>query len=626
MSLRKAFKQTAAETYVRFSMEDFAKEISDIGHGSLFTPIKGVSFGIENFADDATTAAAAAEVYKQISKLTQKFGIETYIDASKDVASQHAQIDNQRVAATMAALALSDTRSYIKALKRVSVESHDTSDRNVVNVNNTFSGPYGSIQVLGQDAKFGLENYDEKSHRDFRVVTVGYNLAASRQDEFAERIYPTTVINPIEGGVVQVLPYIAVMKDVFHTVSGQRLENQEVNMVEAYRDPSILDDESTDLIPAVDEAGTNVDFFEDALLYAPDTIVSEQGLTFETAPLKAGINLDLIGNSNANALITKGMLDISDTIDPAGRLSSLFVKIEDKLVEFKVDRMERAKFQPDLVGDTRGVKFDFFSDDLVVTKDTKFIDSTVPTVIAELESRKWNVRLGVYFTGHISLSRGDSRFSSGSCSVVSIHDENGNRIDTKSGSGKDVVDAFGAMNISSFRLQTRFTNTNRRQRGHLLQSRSVQFRHAIPMHSPVTLPMSTLDDSTPGEVIKALTVNTNIRNSNNAVKRLLNYVEQLKAVVGEGFDRPQFGAVEGALSISMRPTYAYKHIHLPDVIDSLKSQDRWEDVCSAILNSVKGVLFPAYRESNIEAVFRVVSGNQDERPMFLFAADKEIAN
>ncbi|MFO5795513.1 hypothetical protein, partial [Klebsiella pneumoniae] len=35
---------------------------------------------------------------------------------------------------------------------------------------------------------------------------------------------------------------------------------------------------------------------------------------------------------------------------------------------------------------------------------------------------------------------------------------------------------------------------------------------------------------------------------------------------------------------------------------------------------------PAHRDSNIEAAFRVISGNQDETPMYLFCSDKEIAN
>ncbi|MBW6072701.1 hypothetical protein KZ856_37635, partial [Pseudomonas aeruginosa] len=195
------------------------------------------------------------------------------------------------------------------------------------------------------------------------------------------------------------------------------------------------------------------------------------------------------------------------------------------------------------------------------------------------------------FSGHISLSRGDSRFTIGEVTIDRILDEDKRRIDLETGDGKALADSIGEMEIVGFDLDTRFTNTNRRQRGHLLQTRALQFRHPIPMHAPVTLPLSTMDEEGPGEVVKALTVNTNIRNSNNAVKRLLNYLAQLKEVTANGFDRPQFGAVEGALSAVMRPTYRYKKLHLPDMIDTLKSQDRWEDVCSAILNAVKGVLF-----------------------------------
>ena len=624
-SLLKQLKNNASHHYERFSMEDFVGELENQGHSSVLAGTNDVKFSLESFADDSRTQQVASDLYAQMSKLTAKFGIENHVDKKNPMMSQR-QVEQQNVAGTMAALACSDQRAYIKALKRVSVENFQPGE-NVVNVKHSFAGGAGAIQVLGQDSKFSLENYDEKSQRDFRVITVGYNLAASRQDEFAERIYPTSVINPIEGGVVQVLPYIAVMKDVYHSVSGQYLANGEVNMVEAYRDPSILDDESTDLVPAIDEAGTNLGFFVDPALVAPVSIATEQGLTYETAPLKTGINLDLMGNSNANVLISKGMLDISDTIDPAGRLRDVYLELEGNLVKFKVDRMERAKFQPDLIGDTRGAKVDFWTDSLLINEQTRFADKSTPAFVADLIANKWTVRMSVYFNAHISLSRGDSRLSHGTVKVAAIIDENGNQIDLTAGAGKTFVDSLAlADSVAAVDFALRFTNTNRRQRGHLLQSRAVQFRHPIPMHAPVTLPMSTLDDGTPTEVIKALTVNTNLRNSNNAVKRLLNYVEQLRTIAGTNVDRPEFGAVEGALSMMMRPTYRYKSLHLPDVIDSLKSQDRWEDVCSAILNTVKGVLFPAYRESNIEAAFRVISGNQDERPMFIFASDKEIAN
>jgi hypothetical protein len=627
---KQMFKADSAATYTRFSMEDFTNELtatagladSILSQGSNLVK----SVGMESFgAVSGDEAKEAQGIYRGLTSLLKRFGFEAHLDGRKEPMTREEQRihDNRITSASIAAIACSNESHYIKALRKVSVESV-SNDPNVFNVTHNFEGAAGSMQVF-QNGQ-GLENYNEKSQRDYRVVTVAYNLGSPVQDEFAERVYPTTIVNPIEGGVVQILPYIAIMKDVHHAVSGVRLENKEVNMVEAYRDPSILDDSSTALIPAISPDNSNVAFFADPLLVPPVTIINDQNLSITTAPLLPGVKIDLMGNSNANLLINKGQLDISDTIDPAGRLKHLYVKFDGKVVKFKVDRMPSAVFQPALVGDTRTSQLVFTTESLPVNGSTKATDESVTAVMAQLAASKWNMRLSCTFTGHVSLSRGDARFSDGGIEVAEIRDEDRNRIDLTTGAGLAMITALGDLEVIGYELDLRFTNTNRRQRGHLLQTRALQFRHPIPMHAPVTLPMSTLDDEGPGEVVKALTVNTNLRNSNNAITRLLNYLGQLKEATGNGFDRPAFGEVEGALSTMIRTTYRYGALHLPDVIDTLTSTDRWSDVCNAILNFAKGKLFPAYRDSNIEAAFRVISGNQDEKPMFLFLADKEIGN
>ncbi|MFO5742336.1 hypothetical protein ACLBPW_30020, partial [Klebsiella pneumoniae] len=78
------------------------------------------------------------------------------------------------------------------------------------------------------------------------------------------------------------------------------------------------------------------------------------------------------------------MLEVSDTIDPAGRLRILFVLLGGYVVKSKVDRLPRAVFQPDLVGDTRNAVIRFDSDDLVVSGDTTFIDGSSYCVIIRL--------------------------------------------------------------------------------------------------------------------------------------------------------------------------------------------------------------------------------------------------
>ncbi|MFO6285082.1 hypothetical protein ACLBVW_36555, partial [Pseudomonas aeruginosa] len=74
------------------------------------------------------------------------------------------------------------------------------------------------------------------------------------------------------------------------------------------------------LLAAQAPAGSDADLFVDEALVPPYTIKNEQNLTITTAPLKANVRLVLMGNSNANLLIQRGMLEVSDLIDPAGRL------------------------------------------------------------------------------------------------------------------------------------------------------------------------------------------------------------------------------------------------------------------------------------------------------------------
>lgn len=606
-----------------FSVQSFVKTLTasgDMVGGVLaINPRLAESIGTEDFGSmGSEDASAAVDLYSNIAHTLETLGFEAY-NVHHKLPARIAE--NQIMAASMAAIGASDEVRYKKALRGLTISK--TSGKEIAG-NVSLSGPYGAVDVFTESA--GLENYNEKSQRDFRVVTIGYNLTAVRQDPFGEALYPTSVVNPTEGGVVQILPYAVVMKDVFHAVTGQRLASEEVNMVEAFRDPSILEDVSTMLTPVVDEQGKNARVFVAPALVAPIELETPHGGVLKTAPLAIGQKFDLIGISNRNQLVAGSVLDITDTIDPALKLKSIIVTIQGKAFRFVSDRIPSAVFQPALIGDTRTSQLHFETEDLVLNGAITAIDGSTTTGLTELKTRKWSARLSVALNGSVSTSKGDTWISATPVILEKLFDEEGNVLARESGDGATVLAELGDIVVVGYELEARFTNTNRRERGHLLQTRALQFRYSIPMHAPITLPLSTMDDEGPGEVVKALTVATNIRNSNNAVTRVLNYTAQLKEVVGNGFDRPKFGAVEGALSALMRPTYRYKKLDLVTALDTIRSSDRWDDVTCAIMNCIKSMLFPAYRDSNIEAVFRTVTGNADERPKFILATDKEIAN
>ena len=614
----------------KFNIQAFVSNMDSAlaGAGSALAikPEMAERISNEDFGQ-ADASDAMNRVFGEIQRGLQSLGFEHY--NSERGASEAVRVgENMSVAAAMGLIGASNESAYKKALL-ASTRVLSTSDTNVITSAGRMHGAAGQIPAFGEGVS--LENYNEKSSRDFRVVTAAYNLASSRQDVFAEAIYRTTLINAQEGGAVQIVPYVALMKDLYHKTTGAKWDTKEVNVVDAYRDPSVLDQESTLLFPAV-TAGNQANF-----VAASDVAVTpkedERGHSFNTAPLKMGAKFDLIGISNHNQLVAGGVLDVGDTIDPAGSLKALYIKAAGngtepaQVLKFMTSKLPSATFVPKLVGDTRLVAVSFETEKLKVTGAKRGVGGGTLEAITDLATAKWTLLIGIKVDGTISVSRGQTHFISGVPTIEGIVDEDGQPVDITSGAGAALVAKLGALTAIGYDLDARFTNTNKRKRGQLIQTRAVQFRYPIWMHSPVTLPLSVMDEQGPGEVARALTVVTDIRNSANAVTAALNYVAQLKEVVGDESAVAQFGDIEGALSIMMRPTYRYFKLDLTaGRLDTIRSGDRWNDVTSAILNTIKGLLFPAYRDSNIESVFQVVSGNIDEKPKFLICTDREIAN
>lgn len=622
-TIKNVFARPQAGSRPQFSLDALVDTLSD-AQKQLNNPLS-VNVSIESFDRlSSEQTASLQDLYGTLESTLNELGFEDYNSVrGADAGRIHS---NQIAAGTLINLAHQDEKRYKDALKTSAIPVQ-SSNPNVISASPVMAGPFGTIPVMTEGR--GLENYNEKSNRDFRVISVAYNLAAARQDAFGEALYPTVVVNPTEGGVTQNLTYAAVMKDVFHQSTGAVFDTEEVNMVEAYRDPSILADESTALFPVVDAQGANLDVFVDAADVAPRTVDTGRGGSVETAPLVIGKQLDLLGVSNRSQLVAANVLDISDTIDPALRLKTIYVKsggLEPIVLAFQVDRMPTAVFQPALVGDSRQANLAFNTEDLVINGDTTAIDGSKNAALNTLTAAGWTIRLGLGVSGSVSLSKGTTVAHATPPSFEKVIATDGSLLALDDAAVAAFLADLGGLTVIGYELEARFTNTNRRERGKLVQTRTMQFRYAIPMHAPITLPMSTMDQDGPGAVVKTLTVSTNIRNSNNAVTRLLNYVSQLKAVTGQGYDRPKFGAVEGALSVMIRPTYSYARLDLETGIDSVRSQDRYDDACSAILNTIVSMLYPAYRESNIEAAFQAITGNADEKPKFIIATDKEIAN
>tara|TARA_B100002019_G_scaffold289204_1_gene304329 strand:- start:839 stop:3097 length:2259 start_codon:yes stop_codon:yes gene_type:complete len=581
--------------------------------------------GLEDFSSSNEAQAQCQEMYESMRTFfaESNTGFENFGDTHR--AEEHARItENAILAATYANISSADELAYRKKCLSMTTVP-DSNDKHVITVAPQLDGPFGSIPMT----TVATENYNEKSQRDFRVVSAMYNLSASRQDPFGEAAYKTVVVNPTEGGVVQNLTYVAVMQDVFHETTGALLDNGEVNMVEAFRNPSILEDKTNRLYPVVAADDRNKQHF--STIVSPRDVVDDHNVTLKTAPLKVNSGkFNLIGISNFALLHQANRLDTTDTIDPALRLKTVNIKVGDgQVVSFMVERLPTAVFTPKLTDDTRKAVLNFDSEDLILSVNSRTHDGTSNAALTQIADANLQIHLSVQVNSTIWTSKGDTTITAQPAMVNRVVEaDTGNTIALSDSSVQAIISALGTLEVDSVEFDSRFTNTNRRKRGQLVQSRTYQFRYPIPMLSPITCLSSTMDEGGPGAVVQALTVAVNVRNSANAVTRLLNYLAQLRDVTDNGtaLVKPSFNRVEGALSIMMRPTYRYQKLDLRDTVDSIRGKDRFEDICSTILNVARSMLYPAYRDSNIEAAFRSVTGNADEKPKFVILTDLEIGN
>lgn len=621
MTLTELFSQAAGESKNVFSAGSFIDRLNmeetqntgvmaSTGYGSKIIAMESLDT-LEEAPRDSLSG-----VFASLKETLYDTAFESY---AQDCGISPKVATDMQTAAGFIAIALEGNdggSAYRQALRTVS-ERAGSLRENEFTIDHQFAGPHGVIPVISN------ENYDEKPSRGYRTLSVAYNLNAARQDPWGEGFYQTFVVNPTEGGVVQELQYTVVMQDAKHKKDGTIYDAKEINLVEAYRDPSILDDSVTRLVPVVNEQAVASAFVSSSLV-APYEVTDGRG-TFKTAPIAVGKRFDLLALGNHDTSANTNIMDISDTLDPSMSLAAIYVKVGTKVIKLITDRLPRAKFQPALVADSRDINLNFESPSLVLTNKTKAVDGTAVPALATLADDE-TLYIYASMNGTISTSKGNGNITAGELLPSALYAQDGQERNLLSGTGLEVSTAFKDAEIVGFDLDARLTNKNRRERGQLLQTRLYRFRHPIPMSSPITHISSTLDPINQGAVVNALTVATNIRNSNNAVTTQLNYAEQLKAIVGTGSPRLRPGEIEGALSLMMRPTYRYQKIHVPDYVDTIRGKDRFDDISQTLINIIKAELFPAYRDSNIENAFRAISGNPDERPKFIIGCDMEIAN
>lgn len=488
----------------------------------------------------------------------------------------------------------------------------------VVGVNQgSVSGSAGSVGY-----GLGIEAFDVVAAGNHFEESVAYNLQAARQDEFGEAFFKTMVVGPDQVYFVATVERLSVFPGFQHKLDGKAVSAGKRNILDGYRDATLMVNEGTDLVPVVD--GVNTSKFV-ATSKVPHATRLIEGNSITTGALKFGEKIDLLGISSHQGLITAGLMNQTDSIDPRVELSKIYVEVNDgtntDVIELDANFMPNRMFLKTQIGagNDSGLRFRTSSFIVSATTTKDYANGSMSQVFSSLAGNK--LFLEAVVNGDLNLETGSTELSA----TVRI-----SRLVDADGAELAIPGPLSTVTFTplGYKLSARRTNSNRRTVGQMLDRDVFQEAYEIGLLAPISAqkPQSPAADT--GSVVQQLITATHIRVSNAAVTTLLNYSEALaaftSAVQGGALSSDIYtgNGLEGLARFFLTPYYSKVIVDLADIIANISTKDKLKDVQGFFTSLIQESAAAALQASGYLPALRSVTGNQSAKPQLVIGTDQ----
>lgn len=504
-----------------------------------------------------------------------------------------------------------------------------------VTVMDAAMGAYDGYDYRGT-ASASLEAFDDRELIANLPFSVVFNVQAARQNEFGESFYPTVVVTPDQAAIDVSVRRTMVFNEVRHEITGKPLEFYRRNLIEGVIDHTLLTENSTDAVPVwvPANAANNAKFLTDVAV--TNKTVGKDSVP--TRPLKPGIQIDLLGLSQNPSVQATGQLDNTDTLDQRLGLGKVYLRVESldpvtpadphviSYIPFDTKDLPRALFHKSTEGYDREMMLNFVSDSLPLHGATKDVADAAAPALAYFATPTYEnhiLRLAVTVTGQANLETGNVNVNPVPVSIASIVQRNpvDNSVTEITGGAFDTLAAqIVGITLVGYDLVATRSNLNRRTRGLQVTTVEQNERFTIPLGAPITCPNPVTNTRTSTDMAAPITA-ARIRNDNNAVTKLLRYADALAAhKLSQSYLVPTPN-IEGIGRHVIKAYYEELELDLLDVVASIKSTERADDVSAAIVNKVREMAYRAYRDSAYQPALDAATGGTGEKPKLLIGTD-----
>lgn len=464
-----------------------------------------------------------------------------------------------------------------------------------------------------------MEAYDESNNRDSVVYTVAYNFLAAKQNDFGEAFYPTHVVSNDNVGVTVSLRLIQVYDDIKRNVNGALARFNRKNIVKALIDSTILKNEMTRVVPVVRPA--SLANFVDPVLVPAAAVVLE-GESINTAPLKVGVEMDIIGLSQTDTLLAAGIMDRTDGLDRSINLQNVYIQVGADVLSYNVSNLATSNFLAQPQENYKRHALNFNSHSLVVNKSKKRADNTNLVELADVVTEDLILQLKINMTGTVNIEEGGLVVYGNSVKIEKAFDANGVELALTHAKVAPLVTKFNTAVIFGYTLKAYRNNLNKRQRGQLLDTTYQNQTWTLPLRSPVSvIRPPNADSQTDSGDLASLVAATFVRTSNEAVTTLLETAALLKEFVDSRVPTSLAPDLFGVARELVEPTYIGETLDVNAVINSVSSHEKAADIQAVLAQKIRDIGSRLYRDSGFQAVVETKVAGIDGEPTIIVGTD-----
>lgn len=483
------------------------------------------------------------------------------------------------------------------------------------------SAPYIQAGSLGEELFDGLslaqEAYDGMKVSNALYFSVAYNILAARQDEFGEAFFPTITIDPMQSGIVIENIFASVQNEVIRDAHSATNKFNKIPLIKLLTDSKALTKEKNKVIPVFD---TNVQQYFLSSFQSNNT---ETGEAIVTAPLAVNEEIDLIGISQTRAMLEKGVMDNTDSLDRTIQLRRVYFKLDSETFYFDAAAYPYSNFEANPQGSVKETFLKFKNDNIAIKTSIKQANGTASTILAPFADMTLVFKIDI--DGSANTETGTTMVKAGIFKLAKVINASGDELPATDATYTAIVTAIKTPAIVGYTLDAWRTNSNLRTRGMQLTIDRYNQEYQVPIRTGFqALVPTVLETGRENDVdyLNSVIQATHTLTSINAAVTLNNYASFLEASIGNGVAKNL--EVNGVGRFSVNPYFKHEHLELKNYLDSVKDSERLEDIRAAILNKIKDEVLQMDISSNYGVAHRIANNDTATVKTVIIGTDNRI--